>query len=317
MTWLIRRATDDLADLDAITRIVKAVTPDDPTSVADMQWSDSVYPGETRFLAIETGSAVGSATVGRIWAHPPEYPALWGSVHVLPEVRRRGIGSALLRAISTHARAVGKTALHIRTSEGRPEGIAFLRRHGFVEYERSKTVRLELAGLRAPEIDPPVGSSITSLEKRPDLVAGVHAVAVVAFPDIPSGDEPIAAGDLAEFRARDVDRPSFPPGAFAVAVETASDRVIGYASLVLLPGSTTVAWHDMTAVVPDWRGRGVAGALKRTAIAWAITHGLDALETGNDQGNAPMRAVNARLGYRPLPDEVTMRGLADVTKVSE
>jgi GNAT superfamily N-acetyltransferase len=192
-----------------------------------------------------------------------------------------------------------------------------LRRHGFVEYERSKTVRLELAGLRAPEVDPPDGISMTSLEKRPDLVAAVHAVAVVAFPDIPSGDVPIAAGDLAEFRGRDVDRPSFPPGAFMVAVEMAADRVIGYASLVFLPGSTTEAWHDMTAVVPEWRGRGVAGALKRATIAWAIEHGLEALGTGNDQANAPMRAVNAGLGYRPRPDEVTMRGLADATKVSE
>ena len=52
----------------------------------------------------------------------------------------------------------------------------------------------------------------------------------------------------------------------------------------------------------------MAGALKRATIAWAIDHGLSALETGNDVDNAPMRAVNARLGYQPLPDELTMRG---------
>ena len=42
-------------------------------------------------------------------------------------------------------------------------------------------------------------------------------------------------------------------------------------------------------------------------IAWAIDHGLEALETGNDEGNAGMR-VNARLGYQPLPDEIFVRG---------
>jgi hypothetical protein len=36
--------------------------------------------------------------------------------------------------------------------------------------------------------------------------------------------------------------------------------------------------------------------------------GLRALETGNDVDNAPMRAVNARLGYGPLPDTVSLRG---------
>ena len=64
----------------------------------------------------------------------------------------------------------------------------------------------------------------------------------------------------------------------------------------------------MTAVVRDWRGRGVAGALKRATIGWAIANGLEALETGNDLDNAAMRAVNARLGFRPLPDLMTMRG---------
>jgi GNAT superfamily N-acetyltransferase len=75
-----------------------------------------------------------------------------------------------------------------------------------------------------------------------------------------------------------------------------------------VPGSTTVAWHDMTAVRAAWRGRGVATALKRATIGWAIEHGLTALDTGNDEDNAAMRAVNARLGYEPLPDELTYRG---------
>ena len=88
----------------------------------------------------------------------------------------------------------------------------------------------------------------------------------------------------------------------------ASGRVIGYASLMLRPGSRSVAWHDMTAVLREWRGRGVAAALKRATVGWAIANGLEALETGNDVDNAPMRAINARLGFRPLPDYIVMRG---------
>ncbi len=75
-----------------------------------------------------------------------------------------------------------------------------------------------------------------------------------------------------------------------------------------MPGSRTVAWHDMTAVRRAWRGRGLAHALKAATIVWAIGAGLEALDTGNDIDNAPMRAVNRRLGYEPLPDEVFMRG---------
>jgi GNAT superfamily N-acetyltransferase len=316
VSWSVRRASDDLADLAAIARVVNVATPDNPSSVEEMRWSDATYPGTARFLAEEAGQAVGSATAGRIYMYPPDFPALWGAVEVVPDARRHGIGAALLLAISDHTRSTGKAALHISTSGARPEALAFLRRHGFEEYERSKTVRLELSGRRAPPIDPLRGVQLTSLEERPELVAGVHAVAIETFPDIPGGGEPVAAGDLTEFRARDVDRPSIPRGGFAIAVETETGRVIGYASLIFLPGSTTVAWHDMTAVLRDWRGRGLAGALKRATIAWALDHNLEALETGNDDANAPMRAVNARLGYRPLPDEVTMRGLAVEAAVS-
>ena len=120
--------------------------------------------------------------------------------------------------------------------------------------------------------------------------------------------DPVAYDSPRAVRARDVDRAPIPKDAFFVAVETASGRAVGYASLFMLPGSTTTAYHDMTAVLRAFRGRGIARELKRATVAWAIDHGLTTLETGNDEDNAPIRALNARLGYQPRPDEVIMRG---------
>ena len=137
----------------------------------------------------------------------------------------------------------------------------------------------------------------------------MHAVAIEAFADIPGGDAPMAAGDLDEFRKRDVDRPSIPPAAFFIATDDATGRVVGYACLLLQPPHRRrIAWHDMTAVARDWRGRGLATALKRATIGWAIADGLELLEAGNDTDNLAMRAVNARLGYVPSPDSLTLRG---------
>ena len=64
----------------------------------------------------------------------------------------------------------------------------------------------------------------------------------------------------------------------------------------------------MTAVARAQRGRGIATALKRATIDWARAAGLERLQTENNIGNASIRAVNARLGYRPLPDEIMLRG---------
>lgn len=303
MTIRIRAIEPD--ELPLFVELRNAVTPDWSTSVDDIRWMDETYPGGVRVLALDEGRPVGVGNTGRIHVHPPEYRDWWAEVTVLPDARRRGTGRALLRALSAPARAAGKTGFQLPVSEARPEGIAFLEAHGFTEFERSKAVRLDLDRGRIPPIDAPAGVEIVSLADRPDAVEEIHRVALATFPHIPGGD-PMAVGDLAEFRARDVDRPRIPKDGFFLAY--VAGELAGYASLVLEAGRPGIAYHDMTAVLPEHRGRGIAAALKRATIGWAKRAGLDALETGNDEANATMRAVNARLGYRPLADLLFFRG---------
>lgn len=317
MTIAIRRIADAEADLAALLSIVNEVSPEDGTSLEELRWSDATYPGTGRFLAELDGRPVGAGTAGRIWMRAPEFDGAWASIDVRPNTRRRGVGSALYEALSGHARATGKQALHIETYADRPDAIEFLVHRGFREFERSSVVALDLRGRAAPTPEPPPGITITSLAERPDLVEGIFRVAEETFPDIPMADEPMRVGSLSEFRARDVDRPGIPPAGFAIAMDEADRRVVGYASLILQAATRTKAYHDMTAVVRDWRGRGVAAALKRATIAWAIAAGLERLETGNDVANTAMRAVNARLGYQPQADAIEYRGpLAGETAVT-
>ena len=317
MTLTIRVASSDDADLATIAAIANVTSPEDTTSVEDMRWSDATYPGEGRFIAELDGLAIGVATVGRIYVHPPAYEALWATVDVLPEGRGRGAGSGLLAATARAALGAGKGVLHVPVGADRPDAVAFLERRGFVEFERAHAVRLDLADVAAtPTPAVPDEIELTNLAARPDLVAGVHAVALEAFLDIPGGDEPMTAGDLAEFRARDVDRPGIPLAGFIVAVERATGAVVGYASLLDKPGAPGVSFHDMTAVGRAWRGRGLATALKLRTIAWARDNGRTALETGNDEDNLAMQAVNRRLGYRAQPDLLTMRGSADAAMMT-
>lgn len=302
----IRPASSD-HDLEHVARIVSLVTPDDPTTVERLRWADATYPGGRRFLAWLGGEPVGSGDVGRVYMYPPEFEGLWGNLSVLPGHRRRGAGSALLAAISDVARAAGKTQLIGRTTADQSASIEFLEHRGFREHERMKIVRLTLDGLAAPDLDIPDGVVFTTLAERPELVPEVYAIAKEAFPDIP-GDGPHAPDTLEEFRKRDIDWLGVPHDAFMVALDAATGAAIGYANLNLMPGNPRVAWHDMTAVARSWRGRGVASALKRATIRWAVEHGLEALETGNDIDNAAMRAVNRKLGYAPRPDELDYRG---------
>lgn len=307
----VRQASTD-EDLATVARIVSTATPDNPITVDEMRWSDEHFPGGRRFIALIDGVAVGAGGAGRMYVYPPEFEGLWGNLSVLPEHRRRGVGTALLQAISGVARDAGKTMLVGRTSDAYPDAIEFLEHRGFRESERMKVVRLDLANVDLASLQSsgagiPVGIRITSLAEEPELVRGVYAVALEALPDIP-GEGPPIPGTFEEFRVRDVDRPGMPPGGFIVGVEEAGGRVVGYASLMVVPGAPMVAWHHMTGVARDWRGRGLAAPLKAATIRWAKGAGLEALEGANDIANAPMRAVNRRLGYQPEPDEVVFRG---------
>jgi GNAT superfamily N-acetyltransferase len=302
----VRPATSD-EDLAHIAGIVCAVTPDNPTSVSEMRWQEEHYPGGRRFIAWLDGVAVAGGGVGRVYVYPPEFPGLWGNITVLPEHRRQGVGTAMYAAISDVAREQGKTMLVGRTTSDRPDAIAWMERRGFEEHERMKVVRLALVGRTLPDLEVPDGVEITSLEARPDLVGGVYAVAKEALPDIP-GDGPVAPDTLEEFVMRDVHRAVVPHGGFAVALEKGTGRVVGYGNLLSPPGTSKIAWHGMTAVARDWRGRGLARALKVSTIHWAAANGLEGLDTANDIDNAPMRAVNRRLGYEPQPDEIYFRG---------
>ncbi len=300
---------DDDALVDYV-RIRNTVAPENTDSLEQIAWEGRAYPGQgARFLALDAhGNAVGTATTGRIWMYGPEFERYWLGIWVLPQARGLGLGSALYAATSEVAREAGKTGFQTELSEVHEDGHRFLANRGFVETERLKMVRLELARLAAPGAHPPAGIRLVTLAERPDLLPGVHATAVETFPDIPWTDEPIAALDFEAFVARDVERTGIPKDAFFVAVDDASGTVAGYASLIYAAASTTVAYHDMTAVRRAYRGRGIAMALKRATIAWAIEHGIEALDTGNDEENAPMRAVNLALGYTPVPDWIGLRG---------
>jgi RimJ/RimL family protein N-acetyltransferase len=54
-----------------------------------------------------------------------------------------------------------------------------------------------------------------------------------------------------------------------------------------------------TGTLREYRGRGLALAVKLASIHWAAAHGSSMMVTTNDLENAPMLAVNKRLGYRP------------------
>lgn len=221
--------------------------------------------------------------------------------------RRRGLGRALHDAALAWAREAGAEGLEAWAYEAEPAGEAFARALGYAAARRESFVVLELAGLEPPDPAPPPGVEIRPWSELPGVERALYAVAAEAVPDIPGEeDEPFPP-----FRAwleQDMSGPSDRRDATFVAL--ARGEVVGFAKLHLSSAQPEVATHDLTGVLRAWRGRGIAGALKRTQVAWAAANGYARLKTANEVRNEPIRRLNEALGYRPVPGRALMRPAA-------
>ena len=223
-----------------------------------------------------------------------------------PGYRQRGVGTAVLAALSRHAQTVGRGSLLGRVREDDTASRRFVERRGFVLVSRECPVALDLTRFDGPSPEPPAGVVIVSLAERPDLVQAAYEVEVETIGDIPVGPEAPTPRSFADWRAETIDVPGALPGLSLVALD--GDEVVGWSGLVALGGEEGVAENLLTGVRRAARGRGIATALKREQARRAKAAGLRRIETTNDEANAPMRAVNARLGFEAEPVWLLVRG---------
>jgi GNAT superfamily N-acetyltransferase len=294
----IEVAVDDHA-LGQVSEVVAQVGPGYEVSVADLRHFLSAYPGERFYVARRGGEAVGSLTTA-----PAGRPGcLFTMARVLPRARRRGVGRALLRCAAGRAIELDQARLWGRVDVTDADALAFVEHVGLEETGREYVSSLDLTTATAMSVPPPAGIAITSLAEHPELTEGAYAADVVCVPDIPS-PTPMTSTSFHEWVEQTLEGPGGLPGGVMVAV--ADGTVVGYAALRGQTGQPGRADHELTCVVPAWRSRGVATALKRAQIEWARSAGFTELTTSNDSPNVEMLAVNRKLGYRVVEERISV-----------
>jgi GNAT superfamily N-acetyltransferase len=253
----------------------------------------------TVFLLAWVGDDAAASGVGKVSSLSG---CLFAMVRVLPEFRRRGIGSAMHATLSEHASSVGREQLFGRVREDDEGSLGAVQRRGFREIGREFPVVLDLSSA-TKTVSAPDGVEITTLASRPDLARAAWEVELEAAPDIPT-EGGVEAWPFERWRSSVLESPTALPEAAVVAV--ADGKVVGSAVLAALTDGA--AEHGLTAVRREWRGRGIATALKSAQIEWAREAGFTELHTSNDETNLVMRGINRRLGYEPAPAFVMVRG---------
>ena len=290
MGVMVRVAESD-EDLEAWRRVRMAVLPNERALPID-EMRAMMTPETVYLLAELDGEVAGSGLGGR---SSFDYAGL--HPRVLPERRRHGVGTAILRTLEAHALALGFTEAGTNVED--PGSLAFAERHGFHEVDRQIEQVRRVGDEPMPAV--PVGITIVSVAERPELWSAAYdPFALEAFED------------MATFRPIVVSREqwerdwlSWPEGMFFA---LAGDEIVGCGGLEYDRDEPSRSEHALTAVARGWRRRGIATLLKRRALAFAAANGVTEIYTWTQINNADMRALNERLGYLTRETSITVRG---------
>jgi mycothiol synthase len=285
---MIRPVETD-SDLERWVAIRNAVVPNEPTTVEATR--ASADPERLLLLAGDAGCGIAerSGFGGRAFI----------AVRVLPEQRRRGIGTALYLALAKHGRSLGLEGVNAFVYADEPHSIAFAERLGLTEVDYQLEQIRSVGDEPAPA--PVDGIEIESLDgRREELLEAVWPIALQGYADLPVPGE--VTYKLETWLREEATRPD---GSF---VAWENGEPIGYAGLMEHANGTATAENGLTVVRRDHRQRGIGRLLKQSQLHWASRAGVLEIVTWTQKGNEAMQTLNRSIGYVDKSKVITFQG---------
>lgn len=284
-------------DLEAVLEVLRAA---DAAVAGDSDWTASDLAAEWKRLDVARdawvleldGRIVGYASFeargGRLGADGYVHPAFHG----------QGIGAEILRLTEDRARAVAsevpageRVYIHNATLNGDDCTVRFYRDRG---YEPVRGFRGMLIDLEAePEVPQVPGIEIRPY-RHPDEARTVYDVHQEAF----TSHWEFRPTSWEEWRERRFDRETFDPSLWWCGMD--GERIAGIA-FCEVKRDPDLGWVDVLGVVPDYRRRGIAEALLKTAFAEFWRRGEPRVGLGVDaESHTGATRVYERAGMRTL-----------------
>lgn len=276
----------------------------EPISEATVRDWWTLREGEFRVTTLafdEAGAAIGFWDVDReTWMKPGYF---WLKVIVMPEVRAQGLGTQMYESALCIAREQRATHLESTIRDDDPVAKHFVEKRGFEIWSHLFESTLDLAAFDEHRFD--------------DLLAHVHADGYRFFSLAEAGvtdenkhklyevnracslDDPSSNGSFPDFYA-------FSKNVFDASWFRADTQILAAQgedwvglSAIGIYKEDNHAYNAVTGVLRQYRGRGLAQALKLQTILLARREGMRYIRTHNDSRNAPMLTINRKLGYIP------------------
>jgi GNAT superfamily N-acetyltransferase len=305
---LIIRPLDIMTDLPRVAELYSQSNPEPISPEQILEWDRSKADGGLRYRLVaedESGHIVGYGhlvrdphmTAGQYWIH----------LIVAQCARGKGYGHELYQALSSVESA---THLRAEVRDDCSEGLAFAERLGFTVDRHLFESTLDLASFDDRRF-------IGAIERASAAGGGLHFFSLADAGDTDSArrklweintraaqDVPGSTGEVRPFETfvQQVCNASWYRADGQILVADPHDQVVGMSAVGYFTNAEgTYMYNMMTGVLPEYRGRGIALALKLHTIACARRYGALYLRTNNDSENGPMLAVNEKLGYRREP----------------
>jgi mycothiol synthase len=248
------------ADIDAVTRLVADSEMFDDGSIEidreDIQtdWARPAFDLETESVGVFEGN--------RLVAEAEVFKGKRAEVNVHPDVRGRGIGTALLAWTEDLARTLGVPTVAQTVSDSDRAAAQLFERHGY-GYGHTSWV-LEIENTEHPHAELPEGFVFRAYTD--DDARETYQVIEDAFNEWPNRD-PATFDDWAALTIR---RPSFQPWQMLLVVDEVTEELVGVT--FVLEYAAEDGWIQQVATKATHRHRGIArGMLQQSfRVFWDL-----------------------------------------------
>jgi GNAT superfamily N-acetyltransferase len=235
-------------------------------------------------------------------------------VRVTPAARRRGIGTALVRAMVPDILVHDRNLISAYGVRADTVGAAWAASLGFATVQRRIWQRLDIPAVKADRWQTPLPEGFRFekwTDRAPDHLVAGFAQARNAILDAPIGEASYErpSWTVEKVRRQEAELREFGREKFVViAVHEESNAVAALTELSSMPKQEDICWQRDTAVVKQFRGLGLGRAVKSAMMRWVLADrpSVEVIRTDVDASNQYMLRVNEQLGYTVLSTVINM-----------